>query len=213
MNKGNHKIQTNRGMTYVELIVVLSIFSIMSSVVLFNYNEFQDRVDIKNLANDIALKIVEAQRTASGGLIPIPLKDINDPSSWKPTFGVYFNTSSDANKKSFIYYTDLDGSSDYTGSSCPSTGSSYECISKIDITKGNFISNISFFSSTDNTSTTVQDLSLKFTRPNSGASIYSGGSDKTQSPTNASYAEIIVSSTSDVTASIKVYASGRIQVN
>ena len=57
----------NRGMTYVELIVVLSIFSIMTSVVLFNYGAFQAKVDIKNLASDIALKIVEAQKSALSG--------------------------------------------------------------------------------------------------------------------------------------------------
>ena len=57
-------------MTYVELIVVLSIFSVMTSVVLFNYNEFQAKIDIKVLANDIALKIVEAQKSALSGKLP-----------------------------------------------------------------------------------------------------------------------------------------------
>ena len=47
-------------MTYIELIVVLSIFAVMSSVVIFNYGLFQARIDIKNLASDIALKFVEA---------------------------------------------------------------------------------------------------------------------------------------------------------
>ncbi|KKQ07855.1 MAG: hypothetical protein US18_C0006G0001, partial [Parcubacteria group bacterium GW2011_GWB1_36_5] len=59
--KESKRIKKNRGMTYVELIVVLSIFAVMSSIVLFNYGEFQAKVDIKNLASDIALKIVEAQ--------------------------------------------------------------------------------------------------------------------------------------------------------
>ena len=55
--KPNIKIKTNRGMTYVELIVVLSIFAVLSSVAIFNYGSFQDKVDIKNLGSDIALKI------------------------------------------------------------------------------------------------------------------------------------------------------------
>ena len=61
----NFKVnKLNKGMTYVELIVVLSIFSIMTSIVLFNYNEFQAKVDIKVLANDIVLNIVEAQKVS-----------------------------------------------------------------------------------------------------------------------------------------------------
>ena len=48
-------------MTYVELIVVLAIFAILSSVVMFNYGNFQAKVDIKNLGSDIALKIVRTQ--------------------------------------------------------------------------------------------------------------------------------------------------------
>ena len=49
----NKKIKKNAGMTYVELIVVLSIFAVLSSVAVFNYSEFQTKVDIKNLANDL----------------------------------------------------------------------------------------------------------------------------------------------------------------
>ncbi|WP_146755300.1 type II secretion system protein, partial [Shigella flexneri] len=59
-----------RGMTYVELIVVLSIFATISSVVIFNYGAFQDRIDIKNLSSDIGLKIVEAQKSSLSGQLP-----------------------------------------------------------------------------------------------------------------------------------------------
>ena len=69
-----------KGMTYVELIVVLSIFSAMTSVVLFNYGEFQAKVDIKNLASDIALKIVEAQKSSLSGKLPESF-----PVNWKPS--------------------------------------------------------------------------------------------------------------------------------
>src|SRR3989344_6451778 len=82
-----------RGMTYVELIVVLGIFGVISSVVMFNYGEFQDKVEIKNLASDIALKVVEAQKSAMSGKLPV-----NPPSGWKPAYGVYFPSVSVDNK-------------------------------------------------------------------------------------------------------------------
>ena len=42
-------------MTYVELVVVLGIFAVMSNVVIFNYGGFQAKVDIKNLSKHITL--------------------------------------------------------------------------------------------------------------------------------------------------------------
>src|SRR3989344_4561547 len=93
----------NAGMTYVELIVVLSIFSVMTSIALFDYNKFQAKVDIKVLANDIALKIVEAQKSAMSGKIPIQ----NISSTWKPSYGIYFDL---ADGKNFIYFANtIDG--------------------------------------------------------------------------------------------------------
>jgi prepilin-type N-terminal cleavage/methylation domain-containing protein len=79
------KLQKNKGMTYVELIVVLSIAGIIASISLFNYKDFQDRVDMKNLANDIALKIVEAQKSSIAGKIPLT----GAPSStWRYNFDI-----------------------------------------------------------------------------------------------------------------------------
>jgi prepilin-type N-terminal cleavage/methylation domain-containing protein len=42
-------INKTRGMTYVELIVVLSIFSVISTIVIFNYKEFQAKVEHRKI--------------------------------------------------------------------------------------------------------------------------------------------------------------------
>ena len=60
----------------------------MTSVVLFNYGEFQAKVDIKNLTSDIALQIVEAQKSALWG---VALSSSAFAS--KPSYGVYFSPS------------------------------------------------------------------------------------------------------------------------
>lgn len=192
-------------MTYVELIVVLSIFSVMSSIVLFNYSEFQSRVDIKNLSADIALKIVEAQKAAISGLMPIKNIPITIP-PWKPAYGIYFNTTS--NNKSFVYFADTDQNNFNSDVSfCNTASFNDECISKIDITKGNYISNITVYF--PSSSQVVTDLSLVFKRPNSGIIMYSNGNPIV----GVQYAEITVSSTQGVTNKIRAYTSGRIQVN
>ena len=196
----------NRGMTYVELIVVLSIFSLMSSVVIFNYGDFQTKIDIKNLASDVALKIVEAQKSSLSGKLPPPTGQYPYTSTWKPSYGLYFNPGSD--NKSFIYFTDLDNTAPpqnglFDGSDC-----TLECLEKITITKGNTISSLDVFYQGGATAQ-LPDLTVTFKRPNSGAilkstSAFTGG---------VSYAQITIASPKTTNALIKIYPSGRIQIN
>ncbi|MEK7190383.1 MAG: type II secretion system protein [Patescibacteria group bacterium] len=192
----------NAGMSYVELIVVLSIFSALSSIAVFSYGSFQAKVDIKNLASDIALQIVQAQKSSLSGLLP--LSGYN-PSTWKPSYGVYFfNPVSD--NKNFIYFVDLNNDTQYLdGSNCAG-----ECLNKISITKNNSISRLDiFYQSNPDVAVPIQDLAISFSRPNSGTVLFSGGALLS----GVSYARITVTSPKLITAIIKVYSSGRIQIN
>lgn len=207
MNKKNKK---NRGMSYVELIVVLGIFAVLSSVVMFNYGDFQARVDIKNLASDIALKIVEAQKSSINGVLPLS----GYVSTWKPAYGAYFNSSSvldidsiSLNKK-FIYFVDLDNSYSYNGlPSCTTT----ECLDKIIITKNNYIFRIDKCTDTTCTSpTTINNFVVVFKRPDSGANFLTNPS---LTFTGSEYIQITIKSPKGATALIKIYPSGRAQVN
>jgi prepilin-type N-terminal cleavage/methylation domain-containing protein len=181
----------NRGMTYVEIIVVLAIFSVMTAVVIFNYGGFQAKVDIKNLASDIALKIVEAQKSALSGLLPptgVPY------STWKPSYGVYFNLST---PKQFIYFADLNNNKIYDETA----------LNTIDITRGNYISRIDSYVGSSPTLIT-NPLAITFKRPDSSAIFYSNGV-----LTGFDYIQITIASPKSSTGIIKVYPSGRIQVN
>ncbi|MES3031746.1 MAG: type II secretion system protein [Patescibacteria group bacterium] len=197
----------NRGMTYVELIVVLSIFSVMTSVVLFNYQDFQARVDIKNLASDIALKIVEAQKSAILGVLP---SQTPTTSPWKPSYGLYFYLNSD--QKSFIYFTDLNNDNIYNDASCvlnaPLLG---ECLDKIIITKNNNIAQIDSYLGSTATPVT-SPFTMTFRRPDSG--VFFSHADGVQLA-GFDYIQIKIASLSSpsTTASIRIYPSGRIQVN
>ncbi len=201
------KIQKNRGMSYIELIVVLGIFSVMTSVTLFNYGKFQAKVDIKNLASDIALKVVEAQKTSLSGKLPIQTATIADPTKWKPSYGVfYFNPA--VNSKSFIYFTDLnqDGFLPSSAINCPPND---ECLDKITITKKNSISNLDVFYQ-NNTTASLIDLVITFKRPDSRAIIKSSSS---LAGGVIDYVQITIVSPQTATAKIKIYPSGRIQIN
>lgn len=193
----DNKIQRNRGMTYVELIVVLSIFSVLSSVAIFNYGAFQARVDIKNLASDIALKIVEAQKAALSGILP----QAGAPSStWKPSYGIYFDTTTPETAKQFIYFVDSNSDKNYT--LIPN-----EALDTVSITKNNSISEIKVVYQ-DNSISTPNNLNITFSRPNSGAFLYSSGVQLL----NVSYVQITVLSPKGATSLIKLYPPGRVEV-
>jgi len=191
-------------MTYVELIVVLCIFSVISSMVIFNYGSFQARVNIKNLASDIALQIVQAQKSSLSGLLPPLAQQSLVISGWKPSYGVYFNPIS--NNKSFIYFTDLNNDIQYDGSNCIGVG---ECLNKITITKNNSISGLNVFYQGDSIPHNLNDLTITFSRPNSGAIMRSS----TTFTSSISYIQINIVSPSGATAAIKLYPSGRVQIN
>jgi prepilin-type N-terminal cleavage/methylation domain-containing protein len=180
------------GMTYVELIVVLSIFSIMTSIVLFNYNGFQAKVDIKVLANDIASKIIEAQKSALAGQLTT-----GSPVNWQPAYGVYFDTSS---PKQFIYFADFNS---------PINGyNAGEALSTINITKNDSISRIDSYIGTTLNQQITNPLSITFRRPDSSAVFTSSGLSS-----GFEYIQITIASPLSITSNIKIYPSGRIQIN
>ncbi len=201
------KLQKNRGMTYVELIVVLGIFGLMSSVILFNYGKFQEKVDISNLANDIALKITEAQKSAMSGKLNTLVADPD----WKPSYGLYFNITQ--NPKKFIYFADFDNSNsceNFSGSTCAvSDNVGGEILEVIDITKGNYVEKIGLVNQQGVGLPSIPEIGLRFTRPNSGAYFIF----PTQPAPLVEHIKIMIASPKGLTSEVRVYPSGRIQIN
>lgn len=212
---------TSNGITYIEVITVLAIFTIMTSVVLYNYRDFQMKVDIKNLAADIALKIVEAQKASLDGKLPPAtqqaLINTGGPGTllWKPSYGVYFDLVT--NNKQFIYFTDTQNAPSilYNGliSSCTGTD---ECLDKVTITKNNYISSIYSCGNNDCTNppppTSISAFSVVFKRPDYSA-IFTDSSGNLIPVNDHIQITVHAPLPSTITAKIKIYPSGRIQIN
>jgi len=202
----------SRGMTYVELIVVLSIFSIISSVSLFNYRKFEEKVDMKSLANDIALKIVEAQKNSTSGVRPSS-KTPADPTTWKPSYGVYFNPALLA--QAFDFFVDLDQGKSQGGSIACTGSSNRECLQIIRTPAGSKSARITglnaYYVNVNATPTALQDVHITYTRPDSVATFFSNTSFTLGE--QVAYVEILLSSPQGAAGRIKVYSSGRIQIN
>jgi len=209
--KMTRKIKYNSGFTYVELIVVLSIFAVMSAVAIFNYNKFQGKVDIKNLSNDIALQIFQAQKSAisgSEGALVFPTND-------KPSYGVYFSAT--ATPTQFLYFADLNNSGTCDTAGCNSPyAKSGEVQNIINITKGNTIVPATGLVAvgpgcTGSPGLSLSNLTVTFKRPSPTAMF---SSTTSLAGCTISYVVIsIVSKDGTNTAKITVYPSGRIQIN
>jgi len=204
--------KNNRGFTLIELLVTIMIFVILTGVVLFNQNGFNNTVLINNLAYDIALTVRQAQNYGTN--VNESQSAINPFSS----YGAYFNISpSGGSPTNFVFFADTvggiggvpDGKYDGTPSNgsvtnCPANDS--ECIQRYTIGSGNYIKSICTVSST-NQSICNSTLTILFKRPNPDALIYADGNT-----TPLSSAQITVSSASGITKTIVITAAGQIYV-
>jgi prepilin-type N-terminal cleavage/methylation domain-containing protein len=202
------KLNRQRGMTYVELIVVLSIFAVFAGTAVFNYKDFQAKVDIRNLSNQIALKVVQSQKDALAGRLP-PSGQAPGVDPWKPSYGMYFEITSGASSTVFHSFVDLNQDKQMNPpiNICPGS----ECLEEINITKGNYISEIKRYNAGSGIGNAISgDLSITFTRPDSGATFNLNGI--ILEGEGIEFFEIIIMSPAGASTSINVYPSGRVEI-
>ena len=182
-NKYKQDILKNRGLTLVELMVVISIFSIITSVTIFNYASFRSNVSIQNLSDDVALAIRKAQSFAIG-------VRASKGGSFENSYGVHFSINSNHTdqdgslsgyNKSFLMFSDITNPSnrtkvyDYDVSNIYCSVIGVECIELFKITTPDVIKDIIYYdnlggvvSSIDNGNTQAS-IDIVFTRPSPGA--------------------------------------------
>lgn len=109
------------GFTLVEMVVVLGIFAVITSVVLARYKDFSGGIILNNLAYEIGITIREAQ------VYGLSVKDAGT-SLFTVRYGIHlaYPTSN-----TFVLFGDVDGNLQYTGSS--------EVIESLRATQGNTI--------------------------------------------------------------------------
>ncbi len=147
-----HQLKDSRGMTSLELIVVLMIFGVIASTVIFRFSSFSNNVALENLAQDMALRVKQAQTNAISGQYPklntTGVYQTAPDSTWVPSYGVYFDKTG-TNNKQFVFFFDRNTiafagnkiiDDEVPGVSC-GIGAS-ECLDKITITTQEYISDI-----------------------------------------------------------------------
>ncbi|PCI30692.1 hypothetical protein COB52_01260 [Candidatus Kaiserbacteria bacterium] len=180
-----------RGFTLIELIVVMGIMMIITSILLVNYNKFGGQVLLRNLAYEVALSVREAQvfgissRAFQGG--------------FSTGHGVYFDLGSSTN--SFSLYSDADGNSFFNSAST-------EWVKTSTLGRGYSIDRICV-SSGGSESCNIIELDILFKRPEPDAIIRAstGGSF-----TSYSSARIVLVSPQEKKRSVLIESAGQISV-
>jgi prepilin-type N-terminal cleavage/methylation domain-containing protein len=174
MSKRNLKA----GFTLVELLVTITIFVLLTGVVLFSQSKFNSTILLTNLAYDTALTIRQAQTYG------INIKEFNTGSQGQfVPYGVHFDLTAPA---SFILFANLDYDfanetddgiydriSINPGISLASCQTENGCVNRYSIKRGNTISDLCVdkTGTTDGDCSTPTSLDIVFKRPNPDAFI------------------------------------------
>jgi len=95
-----------------ELVVVMAIFGILTSVTVYNYGKFNANIIMTNMAYEVALAVREAQVFSLG----VRGSDGN----FDTRYGVYFNIGSEAGSQNFVFFADRDSNGKCEDKSNPS---------------------------------------------------------------------------------------------
>lgn len=207
---------TQSGVTLVELIVVVAIVALISSVLMFNYSDFSTNVSLRGLSQEVALAIRKTQTYATSVH--------NAGSDSYPAYGISFSLQDpvgayEPSKKQFVLFADIPLGPDPlpnrlydTDGTCGAPLSGAECTEELVITSGDSVVGIE----TDRTGrVSTGSVTITFRRPTPDASIcYSyGGPHDSCIPQTISYAKIFLQSAKGVERVVTVWNTGQISVN
>ncbi len=216
--KNNLKKNSNKGLTLVELMVVISIFLVISGVTIFDYGNFRSNVSLQNLTDDIALSIRKAQGFAIGarGI------GIGAGTTFNKSYGMHFTIDSapsyflNGSKKSFLMFSTTTSTNKYYDSSSSGAcgDATNECEELFNITSNDIIKKI-FIDDVDKTSA-KSSLDIVFTRPDPRA-YFCYRAVLTDACTPASHVDIIISNgqtdaSKEKTRTISVQNTGQISI-
>lgn len=151
MDLNQKRILKKTGFTLVELLVSIFIIGLISSVAVYSHREFNDNLEISNLAYTMALSIREAQ--VSGGAVRG--FETGSGVSFNYAYGIHFNPSGTnqftGDNKAFALFVDISKDKiygeplppNYPGFTlCGDPANNPECLNVTEIGRGNLIKKV-----------------------------------------------------------------------
>lgn len=195
---------TDAGFSLVELLVVVSIFVIMTSIVLYNQNKFSSDISISNASYEVALEIRQAQ--IYGTLV----REGEVGGEFDAAYGMHFKTNNGI--------IQLDLFSDDNGDIRYVQANDTLIRSKTDLGEGNSIAYVCTYNSgsvnerclsADNSRTDITSVDIVFRRPDPAALI----KDSVAFPPFRNEVRVYIKSAlGDKVRIVKVFGSGQISV-
>ena len=217
MRKRTHK---NWGLSMLEMLVVIGIFSVVSSILIFNYGDFRNNVSIRDLAQEVALAVRKAQGYATS-VHGITIGGGRD----YPAFGIAFAVGQPVvrdftpDEKEFMIFADVANGANPEnklydragGIVCGNVQPGDECIEQFRISSADKIYQLC--TSTDGVTEdcSPQQVNILFHRPNPEADIcvVTGSTCDSSKP---AYVKIKLRSPGNTVRTIAVWNTGQISV-
>src|SRR3989338_11495293 len=95
----------NKGITTIEILVVMVIMVVTTAVALYSFPDFTQRVRLERAAREMAIKIRTAQQRT---LSPKQVRKTDGTLAVPRGFGIYLDTS-DLAKTSYKFFADMEG--------------------------------------------------------------------------------------------------------
>ncbi len=200
------------------MLVVIAIFAIVASVLLFNYTGFSTSVAVRNLSEEIGLTVRQAQSYATS---VHSLAGTNGAlSDTYPAYGISFSLDNNPatfapNPTTFVLFADVsptnNGITDdlyENNGTCGNPAANAECLESFGIQNNDVITSLC----TDKAGcmTGSGTVNVVFRRPNPDAEICVAGTDC--STDLQSYLYVTLESPQNITRVIKIYSTGQISV-
>ncbi len=199
---------TSTGFTLIEMLVVVGVIVVVTSVVLANNSRFGGTVLLQNLAYDIALSSRETQ------IYGVSVTRFQ--TSFTASFGIHFDVSTPASSKVYTVFADAAATGADNGHyDCVAPGTSdCEIVQATNITRGYYISEVCITGSgAEDCTNKVLDVIYKHPEPD--AYIYACPTTSTCGSPGTQYqrARVVVASPRGDTMNICIDLNGQISIH
>ena len=180
----------SKGFTLIELLVTLSLFVVLTTIVIFSQSKFNGSILLTNLAYDVALTVRQAQSYG------VNVRETTSGSGdFKHAYGVHFDIDITKNKQFLLFSDNTTVNSKYDTDDF--------IVNTYKIKRGSYIKDICVGVSP---CSSVNTLDITFLRPNPDAII------KGDSATDETEAKITISSSDGATRTVIIYSTGQISI-